>query len=73
MSVLVQARRSMFAASALVIGAAIVCIPATAFATEFPPPPPTSDRPVASSTAVKTAPVGNSVRVTLTVKAPSSR
>jgi len=72
MSVLVRARRSAFAASALMIGAAIV-LPATAFASEVPPPPPTSERPVASSTAVKSAPVSNAVRVTVTVKAPLSR
>jgi len=73
MSVLVQASRSVLAASALVIGAAIVCLPATASATEYPPAPPTPEHPVASSTAVKSAPVSNAVRVTVTVKAPLSR
>lgn len=58
-------------AMALGTGAVIICTPATAWATEFPPPQPTSDRPTtaisgAAAGSIQSATV-NTVRVKTTL------
>ena len=60
---------------AWVIGAAIIGLPATAHASEYPPPPPTSDRPTIAATlkpaSLKPASVTTPARTSTTSVTPT--